>query len=143
MTEQQLSNETFSSEGVETVESILDKFMAAANVEAVYGRPIKQGDVVVIPAAEVISAMGFGIGSGSGMGPTPGVDENNQASGGGGGGGGGGRVLSRPAAVIIIENGQVRVEPVIDVTKIALGMFTAVGFVAGMMWRMSRGRLRA
>lgn len=136
MTEQQLPA-TISTEETKRIESILENFSDAASVEAVYGKPVKQGDILVIPAAEVMTFMGFGIGSGSGMDPT------TQAGGSGGGGGGGGRVLARPAAVIIIENGQVRVEPVVDVTKIALGMFTAVGFVAGMMWRMSRGRLKA
>jgi uncharacterized spore protein YtfJ len=135
MTEQPLST-VIANEETKKIESVLEKFNSAASVEAVYGKPVKQGDIVVIPAAEVMSFMGFGIGSGSGMDPA------TQAGGGGGGGGGGGRVLARPAAVIVIENGQVRVEPVVDVTKIALGMFTAVGFVAGMMWRMSRGRLR-
>ncbi len=124
-------------DSVETMETVMNQFTKAASVDAVFGKPVKQGDIIVIPAAEVLSVMGFGIGSGSG------IDENSKSSGGGGGGGGGGRVLSRPAAVVIIENGAVRVEPVVDVTKIALGMFTAVGFVAGMMWRMSRGKLRS
>lgn len=117
------------------ITAIMDQFVGTASVEAVYGPPIQHGETVVVPAAEVLCAMGFGMGSGSGTG------ENNE-NGGGGGGGGGGRVLSRPVAVVIIEKDQVRVEPVVDVTKIALGLFTAVGFVASMMWRMNRKRLR-
>jgi uncharacterized spore protein YtfJ len=88
---------------------------------------------MVIPAAEVLSAMGFGMGSGSGP------DVENEGSGGsGGGGGGGGRVFSRPVAAIIIQGDSVRVEPIVDVTKIALALFTTIGFMAGMAWRMSR-----
>lgn len=135
MTEQQLPA-FISIEETQKVEAVLEKFASAASVEAVYGKPVKQGDTIVVPAAEVMSFMGFGVGSGSG------TDPQTQAGGGGGGGGGGGRVLARPAAVIIIQEGNVRVEPVVDVTKIALGFFTAVGFVAGMMYRMSRSRLR-
>lgn len=135
MTEQQLPA-FISIEETQKVEAVLEKFTSVASVEAVYGKPVKQGDTIVVPAAEVMSFMGFGVGSGSG------TDPQTQAGGGGGGGGGGGRVLARPAAVIIIQEGNVRVEPVVDVTKIALGFFTAVGFVAGMMYRMSRSRLR-
>lgn len=120
---------------VEKMSAILEQFVETASVDAVYGPPIQHGETLVVPAAEVLCAMGFGMGSGSGSG------ENNE-SGGGGGGGGGGRVLSRPVAAIIIENNQVRVEPVVDVTKIALGLFTTLGFIASMAWRMKRSRLK-
>ena len=134
MTEQSITTEF--TKQTESVEFVLEKFTGAASVQAVYGTPVQQGEVIVIPSAEVLCAMGFGMGSGSG------TDEESQSNGGGGGGGGGGRVFARPVAAIIIEGGHVRVEPVVDVTKIALGLLTTVGFVAGMMWRMSRGRLR-
>jgi uncharacterized spore protein YtfJ len=120
---------------VEKMSAILEQFVETASVEAVYGPPIQHGETLVVPAAEVLCAMGFGMGSGSG------TDENQQG-GGGGGGGGGGRVLSRPVAAIIIEKDQVRVEPVVDVTKIALGLFTTIGFIASMAWKMNRNRLR-
>jgi uncharacterized spore protein YtfJ len=122
-------------EEIKTVQSTLEKFTAIADVTSVYGNPIQNGDTTIIPAAEVLCVMGFGVGSGSGM------DENNQG-GGGEGGGGGGRVFSRPVAAIIIEGNNVRVEPVVDVTKITLGLFTTIGFVAGMVWRMKRTKLR-
>ena len=117
---------------VNTVQTTLDKFLNAANVEAVYAPPIIQGENVVIPAAEVLSAVGFGLGLGGG---SQGAAESTNA-GTGGGGGGGGRVLARPVAAIIMSPGGVRVEPIVDVTKIALAVFTTLGFMATVLTRM-------
>ncbi len=110
---------------IESVHANIDKFMDAAGVEKVYGEAIKEGDTVIIPAAEVMTSMGFGMG-GSAKGE--------------GGGGGGGYSTSRPVAVIIITNEGVRVEPVMDVTKVALALFTTIGFMLSMMAKMKRGK---
>ena len=127
------------SPAVNTIQTTLDKFLTAANVEAVYGPPISQGENIVIPAAEVLSLVGFGLGSGGG---SQGTTESSKASGSGGGGGGGGRVLSRPVAVISMSPAGVRVEPIVDVTKIALAVFTTVGFMATVLSRMKNPRRR-
>jgi uncharacterized spore protein YtfJ len=119
---------------VTAVQGPLEKFMEAARVEAVVGAPIKHGDSLVIPTAEVFNAMGFGIGSGQAQ------DEDKANVGAGSGGGGGGQALARPVAVIIMSPTGVRVEPVVDVTKIGLAVFTAAGFIGAMLWRMSRSR---
>jgi uncharacterized spore protein YtfJ len=47
--------------------------------------------------------------------------------------------LSRPVAVVVVSPEGVRVEPVADRTKVIMAAITAVGFVAGMFLRMSRG----
>ncbi|HSF83144.1 MAG TPA: spore germination protein GerW family protein [Anaerolineales bacterium] len=148
---------------IETIRSTLNNFLEAADVSAVYGAPIKSGDTLIIPTAEVLSGMGFGMGywgvedqagdSGSGLGgggggrvlsrpvgvviATP--DEVRVEPVSGLGGGGGGRVLSRPVAVVIATPDEVRVEPVIDFTKIALAALTASGFMMGMLMRMMKG----
>jgi uncharacterized spore protein YtfJ len=119
---------------VDTIQTTMDIFLSAANVEAVYGPPIREGDTIVIPAAEVLSFAGFGLGAGSGT-QGPGETEN-MGRGSGSGGGGGGRVLSRPVAAIVISPAGVRVEPVVDVTKIALAVFTTLGFMTAMIARM-------
>ena len=124
---------------VNTIQTTLDKFLSAANVEAVYSSPISQGENVVIPAAEVLSIVGFGLGSGGG---SQGTTESSNATGSGGGGGGGGRVLSRPVAAIIMSPDGVRVEPIVDVTKIALAVFTTLGFMATVLSRMRNPRRR-
>jgi uncharacterized spore protein YtfJ len=59
--------------------------------------------------------------------------------GGAGGGVGGGRTLSRPVAVIIASPEGVRVEPIADRTKVIMAAITAAGFVASMLFRMTRG----
>ena len=117
---------------VYTVQTTMDKFLSAANVDAVYGTPLREGENIVIPAAEVLSIAGFGLGSGSGS-QGPG---ENERPGGGGGGGGGGHVLSRPVAAIVISPAGVRVEPIVDVTKIALAGLTTLGFMAAMLSRL-------
>jgi len=119
----------------------MDKFLDTASVDAVFGIPVQHEDTLIIPAAEILSGMAFGVGFGSGTGPVEAKEgEENQTpamgSGSGGGGGGGGRVLARPVAVVIASPQGVRVEPVVDVTKIALAALTAVGFMIGMTVRM-------
>ena len=117
------------------VQETLAKLIDAADVTKVYGRPIKQGDVAVIPASENLTFMGFGVGAGGGADS----GENGEA-GMGGGGGGGGRTLSRPVAIIIVTPEGAYVEPVMDPTKVAMAAITAAGFMFGMMLRMLRKR---
>lgn len=119
-----------------TMQNTLDKFLSSANVEAVYGPSVSEGEYTVIPAAEVLSIVGFGLGSGGGS-QGAAADENE---GSGSGGGGGGRVLARPVAAIVLSPAGVRVEPVVDVTKIVLAVFTTLGFMVAMFTRMSGTR---
>jgi uncharacterized spore protein YtfJ len=120
---------------LDLIQNTMDEFLATADVHAVYGEPIEHGSTLIIPAAEVLCGMGFGVGSGSGSGS--GEDGSPAAgSGSGSGGGGGGRVFSRPVAVVISDSDGVRVEPVVDATKIALAALTAAGFMVGMILRM-------
>lgn len=132
-----------SNEVIELIQDTLGEFVATADVTAVYGEPIKKGDTTIIPTAEVLGIMAFGLGSGEGRSPgeKKGEDEQPQPGGygSGAGGGGGGRVFSRPVAIIVASPEGVRVEPVIDVTKIALAALTTAGFMLGMLLRMSRG----
>ena len=116
----------------------MEAFLDTADVSRVYGSPIKRGDYTVIPAAEVFAGVGFGVGYGSGEGPMD-EDSDQVSSGMGGGGGGGGRTFSRPVAVIISGPEGVRVEPVVDATKIGLTFFTALAFMFTTLVRMRRG----
>lgn len=116
------------------VKETFDKITEVANVEAVYGEPIRNGDVIVVPSAEVFGMVGFGAGTGGGK------DERDNR-GGGGGAGGWSRVFSRPVAAIVISPNHVRVEPIVDITKVALAAFTAAGFMLTMIARMSARRM--
>jgi uncharacterized spore protein YtfJ len=122
--------------GLDAFQDTMEEFLAAADVRVVYGEPIQHEDTIIIPTAEVLCALGFGLGSG-GMTNTE-EHPDNPTMGKGSGGGGGGRILSRPVAVVIASPEGIRVEPVVDVTKIALAGLTAMGFMIGMMFRMSR-----
>lgn len=122
--------------GLPMAQNTLEEFLATADVRAVYGEPIQHGETIIIPTAEVLAGMAFGFGSGSGTGE----DRNPENPVKGAAGGGGGRVLSRPVAVVVASLEGVRVEPVIDLTKIALAGLTALGFMVGMMFRMSSRR---
>src|SRR3972149_5950383 len=136
---------TSGSQAVDAVQETLELFLETANVDRVYGEPIAYGETILIPAAEVLTGVGFGLGYGSGTAQGEEKPDGSGAGGGagsgtgsgaGGGGGGGGRTLSRPVAVIIASPDGVRVQPIVDPTKIALAALTAVGFMAGMMLRM-------
>ncbi len=84
------------------VQEILEKAQDTVNVKRVYGTPIEKDGLTIIPAASV--------------------------SGGGGGGGrpadsGGGvgyGVRARPVGAFVIKDGDVRWEPAIDATRLAL-----------------------
>jgi uncharacterized spore protein YtfJ len=121
---------------LDVIEATFENFLDVASVDNVYSEPIMNGDTLVIPAAEVIAGLGFGTGFGTGSSGS----ERDDSQGSGGGGGGGGKVLARPVAVIIASPEGVRVEPVVDVTKIALAMFTAAGFMLAMVFRMMSPR---
>ncbi len=123
--------------GLEMYQETMEEFLAAADVRVVYGEPIQHDDTMIIPTAEVLCGLGFGVGSGTG---TSTDNPEKPAQGSGSGGGGGGRILSRPVAVVVASPEGVRVEPVIDITKIALAGLTAFGFMVGMMFRMSSRR---
>ncbi len=117
---------------LETIQDTMDQFMATADVNAVFGETIKHQGNLILPAAEVVSIMGFGIGSGSG------VSEDNKGS--GSGGGGGGNTFARPVAVIVANDQGVQVKPIVDFTKIYLTAFTTLAFVTSAWLRMRRGK---
>ncbi|MBN1668533.1 MAG: hypothetical protein JW862_15670 [Anaerolineales bacterium] len=120
-----------SGQAIDMIQETMEAFLETADVSRVFGEPHQHEGTLIIPAAEVVAGLGFGAGYGSG-GP-----EN--AAGGGGGGGGGGKTFARPVAVIIADQQGVRVEPVVDPTKIVLAFFTALGFIFATVAKMRRG----
>jgi uncharacterized spore protein YtfJ len=86
----------------------------AITVKRVYGEPYERDGVVLIPAALIRGGGGGGGGE--------------DATGGGSGSGGGFGLGARPVGAYVIAGGQVRWEPAIDVTRIALQvMLVALG----------------
>jgi len=136
----------------EFIQTEMDKLLAVANVEAVYGKPIHHNDTIIIPVSEVFAVLGVGGGSGMTEGEPTEEDEEGEPrhegseqksrSGSGSGGGGGGHTFARPVALVIAGPDGVRVEPVFDRTKVALAAFTAFGFMFATMARMMSRRPR-
>ena len=95
----------------------IEKMVDALGVGAVFGEPIREGDVTVIPVAEVRFTFGYGYGSGRGRGEeTEGGPRTEEGS--GGGSGAGGRASAK--GYVRISADGVRFEPVLDVTRLAL-----------------------
>lgn len=137
MTDEMNANSTEQT-SLDVYQDTMEEFLAAADVRVVYGEPIQHEDTLIIPTAEILCGLGFGVGSGVGTGTDANTEKPSMGK--GSGGGGGGRILSRPVAVVVASPEGVRVEPVLDVTKIALAALTAMGFMVGMMFRMSSRR---
>ncbi|HYW25726.1 MAG TPA: spore germination protein GerW family protein [Terriglobales bacterium] len=90
---------------------ILEQARDTLTVRRVFGEPIEQNGLTVVPVAAVQG--GAGAGSGEGR-----QAEGSPAGSGVGGGWGG---MARPVGVYVIDNGQVRWEPAVDVGRIVLG----------------------
>jgi len=137
----------------ESSAAILEKFVETARPASVFASPLSAGDYTIITASEVYAGMGVGFGGGSGPAASEepisdqppaeqpagdGAEDFAPGSGVGYGGGGGGVTLGRPVAVITIGPDGVRVEPIVDATKIAIALFTTIGAMALMFSRMMK-----
>ncbi len=122
----------------------MEKLYTVANPKAVFSEPVEVGEYKVITASEIQLMKGFGYGSGGGGATMPTGEEDTengdgeQSIGYGGGGGGGGTVAARPVAVIEIGPHGVRVEPIVDPTKIAIAFFTTIVSIFVMGSKMKR-----
>lgn len=130
----------------EEAKALVEKLFEVAQPSAVYGEPVTVGEYTVITASEVKVGMGYGFGAGGGTGAESAGDAEaseevlaqEAETGFGVGGGGGGVSGSRPVASISIGPEGVCVQPVVDVTKIALAFFTTFGAMFMMLNRMRR-----
>ena len=116
----------------DAVRQTLGRLLETVGAGSVFAAPVVRENVTVIPCAEVMMGLGMGQGSGTGMA----ADNTGQSEGSGAGGGGGG--TSRPVAAIVITQGQVRVEPIVDATKVALAGITTLAFMGATLLRISR-----
>jgi len=117
--------------------SVIEKLFSVAQPGAVFSEPVTVEGRTIITTSEVMVGMGvgYGIGAGSAQGAEA---EMTSGEGYGGGGGGGGFSTGRPVAAIIIEPEGVRIEPIVDVTKISLAFFTVLGSIFLMGFRLRR-----
>jgi uncharacterized spore protein YtfJ len=117
-----------------TVGATLHRFLQSATATTVFGEPVKDEKGIVIPAAEVTVMFGFGMGAAK----TPQSSPTGEAK--GTGGGGGGYLLARPVATVVVTPMGVKQEAIVDITKIALGVLTAVGVLGGLILRGRNGK---
>jgi uncharacterized spore protein YtfJ len=135
----------------EQAAGVVEKLFDVAKPGVIFGKPVVAEGYTVITASEVAVGMGFGfgggLGTGAGQAEGEGGSEDESQDGGngagvGGGGGGGGASSGRPVAVISIGPEGVRVEPVVDPTKIALAFFTTLGSMLFMLSKMRKASQR-
>ena len=96
----------------------IEKMVDELGVDIVFGEPIREGDVTVVPVAEVRFTFGYGYGSGRGRGEETEGTPSTGEEGSGGGSGAGGRASAK--GYVRISADGVRFEPVLDVTRLAL-----------------------
>lgn len=111
------------------VAQVMNRLVSIARADTVFGQPVERGNTTVITCSEV--SVGMGMGSGSGP-----IDAQGNQTGGGSGAGGG--ATGRPIAVIVISNEGVRVQPILDLTKVTLAAFTTGAFMLFWLGRLSR-----
>jgi uncharacterized spore protein YtfJ len=93
----------------------IEQMVARLGVDAVFGKPTTEGDVTIIPVAQVV--YGFGYGGGYGSAPKREADGEG-GEGGGSGAGGGGRAT--PCGYVRITPQEVKYQPIVDETRIPL-----------------------
>lgn len=104
------------------VDELLERAQDTLSGRQVFGEAIRQDGVTVIPAANIAGGGGGGGGH----------DEDGQEGAGGGFG-----FRARPAGVYLIDNGEVRWRPAVDVDKLALTLATVVIVRMLVRWRIA------
>jgi uncharacterized spore protein YtfJ len=114
-----------------TPEHAMGKMMESSRAAMVFGEPINQDGVTVIPVARVNTKGG----GGGGTGPA----QNGQTQRGRGGGFG---LSARPVGVFVVRDGAVSWRPSVDVNKIIVGgqIVAGLGILALRSLLRSRGR---
>lgn len=108
---------------------LMNKLFDITHPDAVFSKPVAANGYTVITACELTAGLGYGYGGGGGVSPQQEGQDDGENAGYGGGGGGGGGTAARPVAAITIGPNGVEVEPIFDLTKVAIALFTAVGAI--------------
>lgn len=123
----------------ERANELMGRLFAAARPDAVFAEPVTQGAYTVINASELSIGMGYGFGGGGSLeAEATKEDVGEPGADFGSGGGGGGGATARPVAAIEIGPNGVRVEPIVDPTKISIAFFTALGSMFMMLLKMRK-----
>ncbi len=107
-------------------QDVVDRLRDAYTVERVFGHPLHEDGVTVIPVARVRG----GGGAGNGEGP----------EGKGRGGGSGFGLNAVGAGAFVVRNGEVRWQPAVDVNRIVLGAQLLLGAALFVFGRVARSK---
>lgn len=91
----------------------------ALHVRRVFGEPIREEGVTLVPVARVLGGAGSGWGTGEVGAGTSAAQSSGEGSGAGGGGGFGVRV--RPLGVFVVRGTDVEWRPALDLGRVILG----------------------
>ena len=105
------------------VDELLAQARDAITVSRVYGEPIEEDGVTIVPVAAVVGGGGGG-----------GDAEHN--------GGGGFGIAARPVGVYVIDGGEVTWRPAVDPMRLALGGQIVGALAIAAMWSLGRAWLR-
>ncbi|MDO8592681.1 MAG: hypothetical protein Q7R92_02825 [bacterium] len=115
----------------DSIKEIISEIEKKGDVKAVFGEPVKEGNIMIIPVASMCAAGGGGGGAQNGD-----AAEGVMAKIKGRGFGLGYKKMARPVGYIKIENGQVSFSPITDWTKIAAVAIPAAGLGLLLMMKM-------
>ena len=101
---------------------VLSRILSRAGTRTVFGEPVAQGDVTVVPVAKVSTRFGFGGGSGNNLAKDAGQEGSS-----GSGMGGGGDVKAKPLGYIEITPQGSRFIPIEDGMEIGMVAMKFVG----------------
>jgi uncharacterized spore protein YtfJ len=122
---------------------VLSRILSRAGTRTVFGEPVVQGDITVVPVAKVSTRFGFGGGSGN----NPSKPESDDTAGGSGSGmGGGGDVRAKPLGYIEITSHDSRFIPIEDGMEIGMVTMKFLGValvLVALRFLLHRGGKRA
>lgn len=110
------------------VDEFVERAQETFTGRRVFGDPVQQDGLTVLPAADVTGGGGGGGGH----------DEDGQEGMGGGFG-----LRARPAGVYVIEGGRVRWQPAVDVNRLASTLANVTIVFLLYRWRMAAIRARS
>ena len=118
---------------------VLSRILSRVGTRTVFGEPVTQGDITVVPVAKVSTRFGFGGGSGS----SPAKQDADASN--GSGMGGGGDVKAKPLGYIEITPHGSRFMPIEDEMEIGVLAMKFVGVaivLVALRFLLRRGGLR-
>lgn len=120
---------------MDEIQQLLAKVGTSAHVRAAFGEPYQVNGKTLIPVARVRMGMGVGGGRGkAGKRATEGTEPKAEGE----GGGGGGMLGVTPVAVVEVSGDKIRMLPVVDVTRLAVGGMLLAGWAVFWFTRMAK-----